>query len=861
MGTVIPEHLRHPSPNQAPSELSNEHISADKSDWADVSLPSSTPARTRPGSTTPSAYLPLADSVPDPRNWQELPQSNVKFSHSFTSIVEQLYHSDLRKQGPLFEPTTSTAVYFLVHTAPSMSDDLEVLVFSKEGDTIPTHVAPMKRLEDGRLFVGIDDGGVDIGEGTRFAYRNKTTGALIADPYAYEVSKFRWTKVPARHEMPTQEHFEPIHCVVRQDPLSSFVRDRNGQDIAPAPEHTQLRTVKFHTLRTSDLTDEQLGAGFEGTQGTLKALQSPFVQEQLLKRGSSIGFNQVELFPIQAQATEVPTFHENHHFNPQASNVWGYMQISHFAIEPSLVSDKGNPWREVIETVNSLHKAGIRVSFDMAPHTFEGGDHPQAHNKGPSINFRALDREGYYATYPDGQLRDYSGCGNAFRFVPPPGRKYEAGSLESQLGEGGAYFFRAIESVFRLGADVRIDQGIMLGRGRRGGFHPDAAPFQLLSQIANDYGCRVHCETGDCGRDGPGSSDWLKVEPYAALAPVYPESKIRTQDFIGGREIPRDAMSDSRRAMMQSVADVFGGRGSSYFRNGLTDSYRVVTVGVHDGYTLYDDLKERLAQSAFRWRHFWDAEQNLLDDSEKGLDSARKESLIEQRMVSAAALGVEFLTAFSPSTVRLWSFGTEVLVSQDGNHNAYDQPQFSSQSFAQPEAWRQRYLEHWIEKEQLREELGVFSHARFLGDPSLSFFDDSGLHMNRDEDKENERRWTARHSGQVLSAWYSGREFNRPDVLVTWCSGPRKFDSNGVQLPDPGSSETGERYVWLRRADSSALIVPDDKPWKSGVYEPIMVEAGKKVYFQTGGVQVFQRVTEREALHHLAEYRAKTGQA
>ncbi len=817
--------------------------------------PSSPPLEISRPTRAPSTnhYLPTVDSVPDPKNWKELlPNSSITYTHTLTPPIEHLYQVDIRKQGPLFQPTVSSAVYFLVHTTPTRTEPLDLVLFANPGDSQPSTVVPMQKLEGGRYFVGINDGGKSIGEGTRFAYRNRSTGELLADPYAYELSEFRWTQIPGRNETPSAKHHDPLHCIVRQDPLEAAIRDRQGKVITPAPSYTDIRTVKVHPRMTTDLTDQQLGAGFEGTQGTLKALQSPWVQEHLLK-----GFNQVEFFPINAFGTEVPTFYgPDGKLNPHAENVWGFMPISHFAIEPRVVSDKSNPWREVIETIDSLHRGGFRVAFDVVPHSFESNDDPSYHFKGPTLNFRGLDREGYYATYPDGRLRDHSGCGNAFRFTPAQGRSYTPNSLESIVGEGGAYFFRAAEGVFRLGADIRIDQGIMIGRDRRGEFNPEARSFHVLSQIANEYGCRITAETGDCGSSGPGSYDWLRIEPYAPTARVYPESKIRTQDFFGGREIPRDAMGDARTGMIRSVANVFNGNGVSYSRNQLDPksplaySYRVLPVSPHDGHTLYDDMKIRLERSNARCRHHWNAEQNLLLPGEDKLGCSEKDALIERRIVSTAALGVEFLTTFSPSEARIWSYGAQYLASQGGNHNAYDKPEFCSRSFAEAEPWQKQYAQLWLKKEALREELGLFSHSRFLGAPALIYFDGTGHCMNRGSDYETDVRWSTMHSPQVLSAWYSGREMNKHDVLVTWCSGPKRDLLDPVYLPDPGKNENGEQYVWLRRANSSALVNANAKE----VFEPAVVATSRGVHFQAGGVQVFQRMTEGEAKEFLSSY-------
>lgn len=812
----------------------------------------------------PAAQLVPVGCVPDEKNWSDVAKGlSLKMTHSFTPLVEQLYQSDVRKQGPLFEPSVSSAVYFLVHTAPAHHDPLEVLIYNSASDTSPVAV-PMVRLENGHYFVGIDDEGKTIGEGTRFAYRNKTTGAIIADPYAYELTPFEWKTVPSLGEMPNQSHFKPIQCIVRQDPLVSAVR-KLERDIAASPDYNDIRTFKFHPSMTADLSDEQLGEGFEGTQGTLKALQSSFVQEKILK-----GCNQIELFPIHSFGTEVPTFYAGGRKNDDAQNVWGYMPISHFSIDPSRVFNKSDPWFELLQTVDSLHLAGFKVVVDEVPHSFEAGDELSTKRDstkepentsafmGPDLSFRILDRAGYYPTYKDGRLRDYSACGNAFRFTPVPGRKYEQGSLESNFGEGGAYFIRSMETLFRAGIGVRVDQGPILGRDGDN-FSPDSKVYVYLSKLANRHGTTITYEPCDAG------PAWYQVKPYAPHAQVHHTAKPRTQDFETLNQILL-AASEGSVDLCRKVACIWNGNDAIYGREGqLTESNRVI-IFPHDGKSLFDRVVDCQEHSSFFAHHKPHALKTLLsEDEKKTLTADEASKQIQIRFAAAGTLCAEFLTTFAPTTNRTWVHGTQWAMSRDGEPNSYNKPQYWNRSFIEEQdRWRGKYHDTWLQKEELRVELGIFAHDRIVPDSQLkaSYFDDRGELMSKGDGDSDHARW---QYGRVLSKWYSGSETNKPDVLVTWCAGPRNDAENPVRLPEPGVNESGEKYVWLRRADSSSFPLPspdgDGMRGEDAVFEPLIVEKQRGILFNTVGVQVFQRLLEREARELVQSYWEKKGQA
>ncbi len=109
-----------------------------------------------------------------------------------------------------------------------------------------------------------------------------------------------------------------------------------------------------------------------------------------------LGVTLVELLPV-------------HQFDPQDGNYWGYMTLNFFSPHHAYAVAEEDARREFKAMVKALHRAGIEVILDVVyNHTAEGDHH------GPTYSFKGIDSATYYLASddPERPFRDYSGCGN-----------------------------------------------------------------------------------------------------------------------------------------------------------------------------------------------------------------------------------------------------------------------------------------------------------------------------------------------------------------------------------------------------------------------------------------------------------------
>lgn len=110
---------------------------------------------------------------------------------------------------------------------------------------------------------------------------------------------------------------------------------------------------------------------------------------------AKLGINAVELQPVQEFDSET---REEYH--------WGYMPVNFFAPESSfaLQPEKASQIKEFRELVAAFHKRGIAVILDVV-----------YNHVGVPNNLLFIDREYYFELDVDGQLLNWSGCGNDVR--------------------------------------------------------------------------------------------------------------------------------------------------------------------------------------------------------------------------------------------------------------------------------------------------------------------------------------------------------------------------------------------------------------------------------------------------------------
>ncbi|HLS27244.1 MAG TPA: alpha-amylase family glycosyl hydrolase [Opitutales bacterium] len=108
-----------------------------------------------------------------------------------------------------------------------------------------------------------------------------------------------------------------------------------------------------------------------------------------------LGVNAVELQPVQEFDSEN---REEYH--------WGYMPVNFFAPESTyaLYPDKASQLKEFQDLVAAFHKRGMAVILDVV-----------YNHVGVPNNLLFIDREYYFELDVDGQLLNWSGCGNDVR--------------------------------------------------------------------------------------------------------------------------------------------------------------------------------------------------------------------------------------------------------------------------------------------------------------------------------------------------------------------------------------------------------------------------------------------------------------
>uniref|UniRef100_A0A0R0JEP1 Glycosyl hydrolase family 13 catalytic domain-containing protein n=1 Tax=Glycine max TaxID=3847 RepID=A0A0R0JEP1_SOYBN len=196
-----------------------------------------------------------------------------------------------------------------------------------------------------------------------------------------------------------------------------------------------------------------------------------------------LGINAVELLPV----FEFDELEFQRRPNPRDHmiNTWGYSTINFFAPMSRYASAGGgsvNASREFKQMVKSLHSAGIEVILDVVyNHTNEADDaFPY------TTSFRGIDNKVYYMLDNNGQLLNFSGCGNTLNCNHPVVMELILDSLRHWVTEYHVDGFR-------------FDLASVLCRGIDGS--PLNAP-PLIRAIAKDAvlsRCKIIAEPWDCG--------------------------------------------------------------------------------------------------------------------------------------------------------------------------------------------------------------------------------------------------------------------------------------------------------------------------------------------------------------------------
>ncbi|KAK7311648.1 hypothetical protein RJT34_09920 [Clitoria ternatea] len=270
-----------------------------------------------------------------------------------------------------------------------------------------------------------------------------------------------------------------------------------------------------------------------------------------------LGINAVELLPV----FEFDELEFQRRPNPRDHmiNTWGYSTINFFAPMSRYASAGGgsvNASHEFKQMVKALHSAGIEVILDVVyNHTNEADDvNPY------TTSFRGIDNKVYYMLDSNGQLLNFSGCGNTLNCNHPVVMELILDSLRHWATEYHVDGFR-------------FDLASVLCRGMDGS--PLNAP-PLIRAIAKDAvlsRCKIIAEPWDCGGLYlvGGFPNW---DRWAEWNGKYRDD---VRKFIKG---------DS--GMKGSFATRIAGSSDLFRVNNRRPYHSINFVIAHDGFTLHD---------------------------------------------------------------------------------------------------------------------------------------------------------------------------------------------------------------------------------------------------------------------------------
>ena len=449
-------------------------------------------------------------------------------------------------------------------------------------------------------------------------------------------------------------------------------------------------------------------------RGTYKALGHPSTIAHLQR----LGVTALELLPIHHFVTEIHTHargRENH---------WGYNPLA-FSAPHRKYASTADPIRELQESVDALHNAGIEVLLDVVyNHTAEEGI------QGPTLSFRGIDNKAFYRHSSDDRYEDVTGCGNTIDSRRPFVTRMIIDSLHwwSQI----------------IGMDgFRFDLTTAISRGDQGidTYGP------LISAISADPILRERkliAEPWDVAGYGLGEFP----HPWREWNDAYRDA---TRQFW---------LADSARGHSNGVSDlarrIAGSHDIFYFR-GPTSSINFVTA--HDGFTLHDLVSYNDKHNDVNGednRDGTDANRSWNVGAEGDTDDVDIRAKREQLKKSILA------TVMLSSGVPMMTMGDENSRSQLGSNNAY--------SFSPNHEWnsRENFGGGWAlswdsddEREDLVETVAALSRIRatymvdaaeqfFTGEvdqgtkrKDLAWFDRNGLEMTTHNWQDSSLRYLA----------------------------------------------------------------------------------------------------------------------
>ncbi|KAK1432221.1 hypothetical protein QVD17_09115 [Tagetes erecta] len=405
-----------------------------------------------------------------------------------------------------------------------------------------------------------------------------------------------------------------------------------------------------------------------------------------------LGVNAVELLPV----FEFDEFEFQRRSNPRDHmiNTWGYSTVNFFAPMARYASAGGGPVvasQEFKEMVKALHLAGIEVILDVVyNHTNEADD------KNPyTTSFRGIDNKTYYMVDGDGQLLNFSGCGNTLNCNHPVVMELILDSLRHWVTEYHVDGFR-------------FDLASVLCRGTDGS-PLDAPP--LIRAIAKDSTlsrCKIIAEPWDCGG-------------------LYLVGKFPNWDrWAEWNGMYRD---DIRRfikgdiGMKGKFATRVAGSADLYKVNKRKPYHGVNFVIAHDGFTLYDLV-------SYNYKHNDANGENGNDGSNDNLSwncgYEGETSDVKIKALRFRQMKNFHLALMVSQGVPMMLMGDEYGHTRNGNNNSYGHDTAINHfQWGQLDTRKNDCFRFFSEVIKFRQKHRVFRQENFIGNNEITWHEDN----------------------------------------------------------------------------------------------------------------------------------------
>ena len=326
--------------------------------------------------------------------------------------------------------------------------------------------------------------------------------ALVGDTARLALQTGHAVDDPLNPTQPWHEHRpapqDNAHHMPKCAVVDAAAELQAGATLAPRPGIAPGRRVLYeaHVKALTRLHPELP----EHQRGTYAALAHPAVIAHLRR----LGITSVCLLPVHQHISE------RHLLARGLVNHWGYNTLNAFAPDPGYAAATAGADATTAEQaagiraeframVDALHRAGIEVVLDVVfNHTAESD------LDGPTLSWRGLGQNGWYAMGERGVPHNFSGCGNSLACGEPRVIQWVMDSLRWWVQAYGVDGFR-------------FDLAVSLGRSAALGhaFHPHAPLLAAMQQDPVLRDVALIAEPWDIGPHGyhvggfaPGWFEW-----------------------------------------------------------------------------------------------------------------------------------------------------------------------------------------------------------------------------------------------------------------------------------------------------------------------------------------------------------------